>query len=290
MLAADNGPDPGRGPTHDTHAADQTNGLVPDEDAFRPRPGRLWLLALFMAFLGGVGGWIAGDEVTHVVHWTARPRPRGPERQVHPDATGFRLLLVSREEAERRNTSLAMGILGGILGLAAGVGGGLARNTSLAVLRGGLGGLGVGAFAGAFVPWMLVPEFYRFLNRAPNPMLPVVMHACVYASIGGAMGLAFGYGLLGRRGAAKGFITGAMGAVLGSVLFAVLHALLFPMEWDFSPMPGNTLSRLLAHVCVAELSVTCVTVALGAEARRTAFERAAAFPERDGSLSGDVQR
>ena len=76
-------------------------------------------------------------------------------------------------------------------------------------------------------------------GASPNPMIPVAMHSLVYAAIGGAGGLAFGYGLLGRTGAAKAGLAGIMGAVLGSVFFAVLHTLFFPMEWDFSPLPGK---------------------------------------------------
>jgi hypothetical protein len=290
MPAADDGPDPRRGPTRDKHAAGQANGLVAYAGEIRPHPGRLWFFALSMAFLGGAVGWIVGNEVGQRVHWTARPGPRAQIGQAQPDATGFGVLLVSREEAERRNTSLAMGILGGVLGLAAGAGGGLVRNTNLAVLQGAIGGLVAGTFAGALVPWMLVPEFYQFLKDAPNPMLPVTMHAIVYAAIGGALGLAFGYGLLGRRGAGRGLLAGVMGAILGSVLFAVLHTLLFPMEWDFSPMPGKTLSRLLSHVCVAMLSVICVTIALHEEACKKVSEDTPVFPDRHDNPAGSVQR
>ena len=148
----------------------------------------------------------------------------------------------------------------------------MARNRNLAVLQGGMAGLVVGTIAGALVPWMLVPEFYRLLKRAPNPMLPVLMHAINYAAIGGAVGTAFGYSLLGQRGVTKGLLAGIMGAILGSILFAVLHTFFFPMEWDFSPMPGKSVSRLLAHVCVAMLTMACATIALYEESRRIVSE------------------
>ena len=162
---------------------------------------------------------------------------------------------------------MAMGIFGGFLGLTAGAGGGLVRNTRPAVMQGGLCGLALGAMAGVAACWVLVPLFYQFMARAPNPMFPVVLHSSFYIAIGAAAGLAFGCGLLGRSGAARGFLAGAMGAVLGSVLFAVVHPLAFPLEWDFSPMPGVTLSRLLAHLCVAILTLACAVIALRDEFR-----------------------
>lgn len=253
------------GPTHGKHKTDRS---VPELRPVGPRPERLWLLALSTALIGGMLGWVLGNQAEQAIHWTVQVRPHARGEKPEPDATGFSVPLVSREEAERRNTTLVMGIFGGVLGLSVGAGGGLARNTSLATLQAGLTGLMLGSITGSSVPWMFVPEFYRQLSRAPNPMLPVLMHAITYASIGGAAGLAFGYGLLERRGAARGLLAGVMGAVLGSMIFAVLHTMLFPMEWDFSPIPGKTVSRLLAHVCVAVLSVTCATLALREDTRQ----------------------
>ena len=81
-----------------------------------------------------------------------------------------------------------------------------------------------------------------------------------------------------------------MGAILGSVLFAVVHTIAFPLEWDFSPMPGKTLSRLLAHLCVAVLSVTCAALALREETRDVMSDDAVSLPDRRSSLPGNVAR
>jgi hypothetical protein len=190
----------------------------------------------------------------------------------HHIGTGFSVFLVSREDAERRNTALAMGMFGGTLSLAVGIGGAMARNTSSVVVPSGLVGMIAGSAAGVAAPWALVPIFYRFLGYGPNPMIPVMVHSGFYSAIGGSAGLAFGYGLRGWRGAARGFSAGAMGGVLGSILFAMVHALAFPMEWDFSPIPGKGLSRLIAHFCVAVLSVTCAVLALWEEPARVESE------------------
>ena len=115
-------------------------------------------------------------------------------------------------------------------------------------------------FAGwLWVPWPAWrplgagPRLLQFVALRPTPCFRLFFIPSFYSAIGGAAGLAFGFGFMGRGGAARGFLAGAMGATLGSVLFAVVHTLAFPLEWDFSPMPGMTLSRLLAHLCVAIL-------------------------------------
>jgi hypothetical protein len=170
------------------------------------------------------------------------------------------MFLGARVDAERWSTAISMGILGGVLGLSFGVGGGLAGGSNPGAARAGLFGLLLGAAAGMAASWVLVPVFYRSLGRPPNPMLPLVIHTGLYAAIGSTAGLAFGLGLMGRWGAVRGLLAGFMGAVLGSVAFNVLHTYAFPLEWDFSPMPGRSLSRLLAHLCVAVLAVLCVVL------------------------------
>ena len=59
-------------------------------------------------------------------------------------------------------------------------------------------------------PLQLVPLFYRFVGRPPNPAFPLLIHTAMYALIGGVGGLAFGLGLCGPSGAAKGLLAGAM--------------------------------------------------------------------------------
>ena len=122
-------------------------------------------------------------------------------------------------------------------------------------------GLLLGAAVGTVVPLQLVPLFYRSAGRPPNPALPLLVHTAMYATIGGMGGLAFGFGLCGLGGAAKGFLAGAMGAILGAITYNVVHTIVFPLEWDLSPMPGSGVSRLLAHLCVALSSIACVVLA-----------------------------
>jgi hypothetical protein len=240
--------------TEETALSDRVRG---------PRLHRIWFYCLVLAAMGALLGWLVGDAVAQRVHWVGRLRVEGREGvAAQVNDAGLAMVAVSREEAEKRNTGLAMGILGGVFGVALGIAGGLIRNTGRAVLHGVLLGSVVGTTAGVAAPWVLVPIYYQFLGRTPSPMIPVIVHSCFYAAIGGSAGLAFGGALLGPRGAARAFPAGAMGGILGSVLFAVVHTIAFPMEWDFSPMPGKDLSRVLAHLCVGLLSATCAALAL----------------------------
>ena len=79
----------------------------------------------------------------------------------------------------------------------------------------------------------------------------------MYALIGGVGGLAFGLGLCGLGGAAKGLLAGTMGAILGAIIYNVVHTITFPLGWDLSPMLGKGVSRLLAHLCVALVDCLC---------------------------------
>ena len=102
----------------------------------------------------------------------------------------------------------------------------------------------------------------------------------MYALIGGVGGLAFGLGLCGPGGAAKGLLAGAMGAILGAIIYNVVHTITFPLEWDLSPMPGKGVSRLLAHLCVALSSIACVVLAT--DERVPTRRRGKVLPEEDG--------
>jgi hypothetical protein len=264
--------------------ASQTERTALSDRVRGPRLHRIWFYCLVLAAIGALLGWLVGDSVARHVHWVGKLRVEGRDGvAAQINEASLAMAAASREEAEKRNTGLAMGILGGVLGLALGMAGGLIRNTERAVLHGALLGSVVGTTAGVAAPWVLVPIYYQFLGRNPSPMIPVIVHSCFYAAIGGSAGLAFGGALLGRRGAARACAAGAMGGILGSVLFAVVHTIAFPMEWDFSPMPGKELSRALAHLCVALLSATCAALAL-----REAIDDV--FSQGDSTIQGEPGR
>ncbi len=224
-------------------------------------PWRVWFCAIFSGLLAGVIGWVAGERANRSFHWEGRVQVEEVNGRDNPDRSPAGLLLESRHNAEAKNTSLAMGILGTVLGLTLGAAGGLSRRSPRAAAVSGLTGFLLGAAVGTAAPLQLVPLFYRFVGRPPNPAFPLLIHTAMYALIGGVGGLAFGLGLCGPGGAAKGLLAGAMGAILGAIIYNVVHTITFPLEWDLSPMPGKGVSRLLAHLCVALSSTACVVLA-----------------------------
>ncbi len=252
-------------PTDQPMTESQRNGVGRHLEVTRlgaPRPGLVWCLAIVSGLLAGLLGWSSGDAASRYLHWEAHvragqnPAPGRPDRQVSM------LLGEARNAAERNNTALAMGALGGMLGLLFGAGAGLSRGSITRIVRGGTTGLLLGCLVGAIVPYMLVPLFYRSMSNPPNPALPLIIHTGMYAAIGAIGGIAFGMGFIGWRAAGRGLLAGAMGAVLGSLVYNILHTTFMPLEWDYSPMPGKTATRLLAHLCVSLLSVICVVAAL----------------------------
>jgi hypothetical protein len=222
---------------------------------------RVWLCAIFSGLLAALIGWVAGERANRLFHWEGRVQVEEGDGRNQRERSPARVLLESRSNAEAKNTSLAMGILGAVLGLTLGAGGGLARRSPRAAAVSGLTGFLLGAAVGTAMPLQLVPLFYRSVCRPPNPAFPLLIHTSVYALIGGVGGLAFGLGLSGPGGAAKGLLGGAMGAILGAIIYNVVHTITFPLEWDLSPMPGQGVSRLLAHLCVALTTTACVVLA-----------------------------
>jgi len=249
-------------------------------EVFAPpvNPARVWLCALSSGLLAAVIGWVGGERAARSFHWEGHVQVEDLDARGQRDPSLARSLLKSRENAETKNAALAMGILGAVLGLAFGAAGGLSRRSTRAAAVGGITGLLLGAAVGTVVPWELVPLFYRSLSRPPNPALPLLIHTGMYASIGGVGGLAFGLGLCGPGGAGRGLLAGAMGAVLGSIIYNILHTITFPLEWDFSPMPGKGGSRLLAHLCVA---LSCIACVVASEARAKTRRRGKILPEEE---------
>lgn len=235
---------------------------------------RDWLFAIVAAVLGGLLGWLAGNEMARRLPWKEHAQVAIENGR---DRLEVRGLLGLQNEAEKKSAVVGMGFLGSILGSMLGVGGGLARRSNPRAALGGGIGLFLGAAVGAAVPWVLVPVFYRSISQPPNLTLPLMVHTCMYSAIGSIAGLALGIGLRGWAGAAKGLVAGAMGAGLGSLVFNIVHTIVFPLEWDFSPMPGNTTSRMIAHLCVALMSVVSVVSVLTGERRAVADQTAPAL-------------
>jgi len=242
-------------------------------------PWRVWLCAICAGVLAAVIGWVAGERASRSFHWEGRVQVGQGNGGNQPQRAAAELLRELRYQAEAKNTSLAMGILGAVIGLMLGSGGGLSRSSPRAAAVSGLTGFLLGGAAGAVAPLLLVPMFYWSAGRPPNPVFPLLIQTSMYALVGGVGGMAFGLGLCGPGGAAKGLLGGTMGAILGAIIYNVFHTIAFPLEWDLSPMPGKGMSRLLAHLCVAITTTACVVLATDERLRTLRGEKA--LPEED---------
>jgi hypothetical protein len=89
-------------------------------------------------------------------------------------------------------------------------------------------------------------------------MLPILIHTAIYASLCGVAGLAFGLGKADTRGALQGFSAALMGGIVGTLFYSLVHTICFPLEWDFSPLPGTAFSRLLAFLSVVLIGSVCI--------------------------------
>ncbi len=220
-----------------------------------------WRCAVGSALIAASLGWLVSEQFLGLFRWERRGDVQGVAGgPVHEPPLAF--LLASRHRAETNNTALLMGIFGGVSGLALGVGGGLARRSTAAIITSsGLIGMFLGGLAGSAGPLSLVPLFYKYAGRPPSPALPLLVHTAMYAFIGGASGLAFGMGLSGPAGAGRGLSAGTMGATLGAIVYNLVHTVVFPLEWDLSPMPGRGATRLLAHFLVVLFAAACAVLA-----------------------------
>ena len=223
-------------------------------------PGRLRALALSLSILAGLVAWI-GIEATYE-HFVP------PERLVQ--AMGFALnspSFADRATAERKNASLANGILGCVLGLAMGLAGGLARGPIRGALAfaaiGGLIGLGLGVGASEAI----LPLYFRELDKAAEELsrdltFPLIIHSGIWGIIGAAGGASLGLGLGSTRRIVPALVGGLIGGVLGGGAYEIIGALAFPSCKTTQPVAIYWAPRLIANLAVATFSSALAVVAI----------------------------
>src|SRR5271165_4258232 len=120
-------------------------------------PWRVWLCAIFSGLLAGVIGWVAGERASRSFHWEGRVQVEKVNGRDNRERSPAGLLLESRYHAEAKNTALAMGILGTVLGLTLGAAGGLSRSSPRAAAVSGLTGFLLGQRSAQPRPCSLSP-------------------------------------------------------------------------------------------------------------------------------------
>jgi hypothetical protein len=210
-------------------------------------------LALGAGLLAGVGSWLIGEATV-----TAFNPPRTKYEMM--GQTLFKARFEDQLSADAKNAALAFTLLGGVLGLALGVAGGLAQHSVHAALKAGVVGLVLGGLAGCASSLAVLPLYYRAVEQSPEEMshdiiLPFLVHAAIWSTSGLAGGLAFGIGLgAGRRRVYSAAIGGLIGAALGAILYETVGAMMFPAGKTTLPISLTWETRLLARLLVAGLS------------------------------------
>jgi hypothetical protein len=168
---------------------------------------------------------------------------------------------LNREEriADQKNTAVAFGTFGALLGMLSGAAGGASRRSITGGASAALAGLLLGGIGGALVSYELAPIFARFYSdETPSLLLSFLVRGGIWAVVGMTAGLALGWGWQGSLGIPRALIGGLAGGVCGTVAFEVVNAVLFPGDRNDAVIPSSTQARLLACVFVS------VGVAIGA--------------------------
>jgi hypothetical protein len=249
-MEKDSGLDPGN--------SDGFMKSVEQAPAVSENSARIWIFALAAALLAPLAGWAAADLAQCYLHWDGRVEAGAAGGRGGRDQNLLRGLARRRGNAEKMNAALAMGILGAALGLTFGAAGGLYRRSSRRAIASGALGLACGSAIGATVPVLIVPWFYLYEGRPPNPSLPLFFHGVIYSAVGAVGGFFFGLGSSGWKEAVRAMLAAALGAILGSIIYDVFQTIALPLAWDFSPMPGTAGSRLLAHLIMSVCAIFCV--------------------------------
>lgn len=216
---------------------------APPAAAVSLRRTRAWVAACTAALLAGIGAWLVGEK-------SAGYYAPSHEADSHPYS--FTRLRREKSVADARNTAVAYGALGALLGLGLGAAGGLARRSVPSGWAGAVVGSLLGGAAGAGPCLVIVPLYLRTIDPAqPTLVLPLLSHGVVWTAIGLAAGLAFGLGAGARDRAIAAALGGAVGAMLGTFCFEVLQAVTLPLQRGEEFMGDSAALRLAADLCVA---------------------------------------
>jgi hypothetical protein len=182
--------------------------------------------------------------------------------QVPKSALGTRDLRALNRETRivhQKNTAIAFGIFGALLGLFSGAAGGALRRSIPGGASSALAGLLLAGIGGTLASYGLAPIFDRFYSdETASLLLSFLVRGGIWAVVGVTAGLALVWGWRGRLGVIGALCGGLAGAVFGTTAFEVVNAVLFPTERNDAVIPSSMEARLLAYILVS------VGVAIGA--------------------------
>jgi hypothetical protein len=174
------------------------------------------------------------------------------------------------------SASACYAALGGVIGLALGVTGGLSGRSARRAALAGLAGLVLGALVTGGAARGMVPVFFANSDVQSNDLfLPLLTHGVIFAAAGMAGGLSMGIGLgPGIRGrflvAAVG---GLIGAAFGAAAYEFIGALAFPLNKTHLPISAAAATRALACVLAAGPASLGAAIAVARPAGRKAVAK-----------------
>jgi hypothetical protein len=162
--------------------------------------------------------------------------------------------LETKAVSDARNSAMAFGLLGCVLGLFLGVAGGLERSSIGSAAKAGCVGLVLGATVGAVIPLVLIVPFERMLAQrsADDLFLSLGLHATLWGPLGAVGGLAFGIGR-GRWGLKTLHLMfgGLAGAIVGTIVYDVIGGTVTPLAGTGDAISMTWPTRLMALLVVA---------------------------------------
>jgi hypothetical protein len=209
--------------------------------------GQGWIFPVVLGagFVAGLVSFFAGELIVQFYQSALLPRL----------SAALKLEDVRKFNSARVNSAaLSFAMMGGVLGLAMGVAGGMVRRSIASCVRAGLCGLPVGAIATGAVAWIAARVFYDMRDSQSTDLLgPLACHGSIWLTAALSAGLALGIGMGGRL--VSKIVGGAMaGAVVATILYEVIGALLFATGKTEMPLSTSVVTRAMAQMLVAVLS------------------------------------
>jgi hypothetical protein len=224
------------------------------------RYGRLLAFAIAGAVIGGVGSVLAGEVVLNRYESALTPPPK-----ISPTTEDIRRL----RDARVFSAALTFTAMGGFLGLALGLAGGLARQSIQAGFRAAAVGLLVGAPAAGSLAFLLVSLFFnKYDPHSGDLVLPLMTHGAIWSAVGAIGGTAFGLGLGGKGRWMATLMGGLLGAAAASVIYEIVGAIAFASSKTDLPLSAALTTRLLAQFSVALLAAVGAAFASNHGARK----------------------
>ena len=222
-------------------------------DRVAQNKGRLLGIAIVAGLLAGLASSLAGESI--MSHYQSA---LVPAIEAHP-APGS---MQGERDARLYSSVLSFTAMGGVLGLAMGLAGGLASRSVFAGLAAGISALLLGAAAAASISYVLVSNFFK--SRVPEStdlVLPLLTHGAIWSAVGVIGGLAFGLGAGGKGRWKATVLGGLVGAAAATIVYEIVGAVAFASSKTDLPLAGSSTTRGMAQLLVAILTAAGAGVA-----------------------------